>query len=411
MQGVQTVQQPLPQAMQWQTVAPPVVPTETQTSAEPRRGFPARRSTGFIQAILGLALLICGIVVIAVDFPEVNYDTRSYNRNTVEGIDRRDKQAWCIWIGVAVIFNSVCGIFSKKNQTLISLYMAFSITVCVISGIGLIPVSISLGKSNRIRAVLQDDSGSSYDDPCKPYRYGSSYYTTPKNLSQLERECIKDTLSAARLHLAMHCIMLTCLLAEFVVAIIGASSTCSGLDCCNSTPRQHMMYYQTQVPQFQSPSPFIVQNGPPPPYPGQLAPYPVIQTTGHALPSGGLPQQVVVPPVSQPPPAYQPSPVSQPPPVYQPPLASQQPPPVSQPPSSGMYLTPDVREGATAPVQADDDSTYLQPNATYERAIHSPGNQQEYSYADPQYRPAPPPDDPSNNRADNEDDSYVTINN
>ncbi|XP_071854088.1 uncharacterized protein [Apostichopus japonicus] len=337
MQGVQTVQQPLPQAMQWQTVAPPVVPTETQTSAEPRRGFPARRSTGFIQAILGLALLICGIVVIAVDFPEVNYDTRSYNRNTVEGIDRRDKQAWCIWIGVAVIFNSVCGIFSKKNQTL--------------------------------------------------------------------------TLSAARLHLAMHCIMLTCLLAEFVVAIIGASSTCSGLDCCNSTPRQHMMYYQTQVPQFQSPSPFIVQNGPPPPYPGQLAPYPVIQTTGHALPSGGLPQQVVVPPVSQPPPAYQPSPVSQPPPVYQPPLASQQPPPVSQPPSSGMYLTPDVREGATAPVQADDDSTYLQPNATYERAIHSPGNQQEYSYADPQYRPAPPPDDPSNNRADNEDDSYVTINN
>ncbi|PIK51262.1 hypothetical protein BSL78_11865, partial [Apostichopus japonicus] len=371
MQGVQTVQQPLPQAMQWQTVAPPVVPTETQTSAEPRRGFPAR-STGFIQALLGLALLICGIIVIGVDFPEVNYNTDSCNRKTVEGIDRSDKQAWCIWIGVAIICKSVFGIFSKKSKILISLYMAFSITVCVISGIGLIPVSISLGKSNQIRVELKDDS----------------------------------TSTAARLHLEMYCIMLTCLLAEFVLAIIGASSTCSGLD--KSKPRQQVMYYQAQVPLFQSPSPFIVQYGPPPPYPGQLAPYPVIQTTGHALPSGDLPQQLVVPPASQPPPAYQPSPVSQPPPVTTTtcPTTTTC---VSTPPS-GMYLTPDVREGATAPVQADDDSTYLQPNARYERAIPSPGNQNEYSYADHQSRPAPPPDDPNNNRADNED-SYVTINN
>ncbi|XP_071854089.1 uncharacterized protein [Apostichopus japonicus] len=390
--------------MQWQTVAPPVVPTETQTSAEPRRGFPAR-STGLIQALLGLALLICGIIVIGVDFPEVNNNTVTVGR-----IDSRDKQAWCIWIGVVIIFKSVFGIFSKKGQTLISLYMAFSITVSVISASAVIPVSISLGKSNQIRAVLQDDSVSSYDDPFKPYGYEcySNNTAFSNNLSQLERECIKDNLTAARLHLAMYCIMLTCLSAEFLLAIIGASSTCSGLD--KSKPRQQVMYYQTQVPQFQSPSSFIVQNGSPPPYPGQLAPYPVIQTTGHALPSGGLPQQVVVPPVSQPPPVNQPSTVSQPPPAYQPPHASQ-PPPVSQPPPSDMYLTPNVREGATSPVQADDDSTYLQPNAGFDRAIPSPGNQQEYSYADPQYRPTTPPDDHSNNRADNEDDSYVTINN
>ncbi|PIK50067.1 hypothetical protein BSL78_13076 [Apostichopus japonicus] len=247
MQGVQTVQQPLPQTMQWQTVAPPVVPTETQTSAEPRRGFPAR-STGLIQALLGLALLICGIIVIGVDFPEVTNNTV-----TVERIDSRDKQAWCIWIGVVIIFKSVFGIFSKKGQTLISLYMAFSITVSVISASAVIPVSLSFADSNR---VLQSNS---------------------------------NNLTAARLHLAMYCIMLTCLSAEFLLAIIGASSTCSGLD--KSKPRQQVMYYQTQVPQFQSPSSFIVQNGSPPPYPGQLAPYPVIQTTGHALPSGGLPQQ------------------------------------------------------------------------------------------------------------------------
>lgn len=43
--------------------------------------------------------------------------------------------------------------------------------------------------------------------------------------------------------------MLTCFVVEFIVCIVGAAFTCSGLDCCSGGSNQRVIYYQTQVPQ------------------------------------------------------------------------------------------------------------------------------------------------------------------
>lgn len=106
----QAVQTP-PQAVQWQIAAPPVeLPPDTQTSPKQRKGAPLRLATGIIHLCLGFVLIVCGIVVLSVHFPEPGYDT--YTRMQPEGIDRRDRQVWPIWFGVVSIHSGFISVRS-----------------------------------------------------------------------------------------------------------------------------------------------------------------------------------------------------------------------------------------------------------------------------------------------------------
>lgn len=200
--------------------------------------------------------------------------------------------------------------------------------------------------------------------------------------------CVEETLSTAKLHMGFHCVMLICLVVEFVVAILSATSTCFGLDCCtNPSGTQQVLYYQTQIPQFQSPVVFVNPNEPPPAYTSLLTSAPNQSPSSPAavgVHSNGQPQQVAVP-----------SPSSQSPGETRP--------------------TPDAR-GTPSQNPQDDDGLYVTPDAARDRPpLAAPHSANEYSYADTQYRPAPPTY--SNDRFHREDSqpdgdqNYITVTN
>lgn len=269
----------------WQAVDPRTnLPPETQSKPKRRRGTNARICTSIFQASLGVVLIITGIIVISVVVSSPTSYRPRRTQNVME-IELRDKRSWGIWCGALFIFTSAFGQFSRRSQVVISLYMAFSITASLLAFCGLVSACIQIGYLASAKNGLENDS--SYSNPCRPdYNIEivtdasmecdpRSFFSTDCVTRQEIDSCVEETRRKLTTHLVCYAIILTCFLGEFVVSIVGASFTCIGLECCSSKPPQHVVYYQTQAPQFTG-QPVVLPPGsqvfPPQQYPVSMPP-------------------------------------------------------------------------------------------------------------------------------------------